>query len=78
MADDSVRIELADPEGQLMEEIADPKMTRRQVALTYGLAIRGGCSRVDWPKVNRAIVARWSPSALEWIKAFAWKGLRDG
>ena len=74
MNDDSVRIELADPEGQLLEEIADPKMTRRQVALTYGLAIRGDHSRVDWPKVNGAIVARWSPSALEWIKGFAWSG----
>lgn len=69
-----VRIELADPEGQLLEEIADPAMTRRDVALTYGLALRGSQDRVDWPKVNRAIVDRWSLSALEWIKAFAWKG----
>jgi len=71
--DQPVRIELADPEGQLLEEIADPKMTRRQVALTYGLAVRGDQSRVDWPRVNRAIVARWSPSTLEWIKKFAWR-----
>jgi hypothetical protein len=68
---DKFRIELTDAEGQLLAEIADPKMTRRQVALTYGLAVRGDQSRVDWPKVNRAIVARWSPSALDWIKKFA-------
>jgi hypothetical protein len=69
-----VRFELGDPEGQLLKEIADPSMTRRDVALTYGLAIRSGKERVDWPKVNRAIVDRWSLSALEWIKDFAWKG----
>lgn len=62
---------LADPQGQLLEEIADPKMTRRQVALTYRLAtLEPGA--VDWPVVNRAIVARWSVSALDWIKKTAW------
>ena len=70
---DGVRIELADPEGQLLEEIADPKMTRRDVALTYRLALRSR-DRVDWGKVNRAIIDRWSSSALGWIKEFAWKG----
>jgi hypothetical protein len=67
-----VRIVLADPQGQLMEEIADPKMTRRQVALTYRLALAEP-GRVDWPTVNRAIAARWSPSALDWIKKTAWR-----
>lgn len=71
---DPVRIELADPEGQLLEEIADPSMKRRDVALTYGLAIRGGQERVDWRKVNEAIVGRWSLSGLQQIKDFAWKG----
>ena len=66
-----VRIELADPEGQLLEEIANPKMTRRDVAMTYRLALRNA-DRVDWPKVNWAIAERWSLSALQWIKKFAW------
>jgi hypothetical protein len=69
----SFRFELADPEGQLLEEIADPAMKRRDVALTYGLAMRGSKDRVDWPKVNQAILERWSLAGLEWIKAFAWK-----
>jgi len=69
-----IRIELADPERQLLEEIADPKMTRRDVALTYGLAVRSGLDRVDWAKVNAAIIERWSLPALKWIKAFAWDG----
>ena len=71
---DPVRIELADPERQLLGEIADPAMTRRDVALTYGLAIRGSQDRVDWRKVNEAIVGRWSLSGLQQIKDFAWKG----
>ena len=71
---ETIRIELADPEVQLMEEIANPAMKRRDVALTYGLALRGDHSRVDWPEVNRAIVDRWSIAALKWIKDFAWKG----
>jgi hypothetical protein len=67
-----VRIELADPEGQLLEEIADPRMKRRDVAMTYRLALRSA-DRVDWRKVNTAIINRWSESALLWIKRFAWQ-----
>lgn len=66
-----IRIELADPQGQLLEEIANPKMRRRDVALTYRLALRNA-DRVDWRKVNEAIISRWSVSALAWIKEFAW------
>lgn len=72
MSDQSVRIELADPEGQLLEEIANPALKRRDVALTYRLAVHGSQDRVDWGKVNRAIIARWSVPALEWIKKFVW------
>jgi hypothetical protein len=73
MTADDVRIELADPQGQLLEEVADPAMTRRQVALTYRLALRSE-DRVDWPKVNQAIISRWSVSALLYIKRIAWGG----
>jgi hypothetical protein len=66
-------IELADPQGQLLADIANPAATRKDVGLTYALAIRGDHSRVDWPVVNRAIVERWSMSALNWIKKFAWE-----
>lgn len=69
---DGFRIELADPQGQLLEEIADPMMTRRDVALTYAFALRDP-DRVDWPAVNGAIVNRWSMSALGYIKDVAWK-----
>lgn len=65
-------IELAGPQGQLLDEIANPKATRDGVALTYALALRTP-SQVDWPTVNRAIVARWSYSALDYIKRRAWQ-----
>jgi hypothetical protein len=72
MTENSFRIELADPQGQLLEDIATPAMKRRDVAMTYRLALRSA-DRVDWPAVNRAIIARWAVSALEWIKAEAFR-----
>lgn len=70
----NVRVELALCEETLLEEIADPKMKRRDVAMTYGLAIRSSeAHQIDWGKVNQAIIKRWSLSALDWIKAQAWK-----
>lgn len=68
--DPETTVHLADPQGQLLEEIADKSVTRRQVALTYRLAFRDQ-DKVDWLTVNRAIVDRWSMSALDWIKKFA-------
>ena len=71
------RIELADPEAQLLAEIADKAMKRRDVAMTYRLAWRATLgpdgATVDWPKVNEAIVERWSLSALAFIKKTAWE-----
>jgi hypothetical protein len=73
----TVRIELADPEGDLLREIADPAMSRHDVRLTYRLALRSQ-DRVDWAKVNEAIIHRWSLSTLRNIKAWAWKGHQGG
>lgn len=67
--------ELAGCEATLLREIAEPSARRRDVAQTYALALRSGeAPRVDWAAVNRAIVARWSRSALEWIKRQAHSG----
>ena len=72
---DGTRIVLADPEGYLLEEIANPAMKRLDVARTYRLILASGdAPRVNWRVVNTAIIDRWSVSALEWIKRFAWKG----
>ena len=71
---DGTRIVLADPEGYLLEEIANPAMRRIDVAKTYRLILASGDQdRVNWRTVNTAVIDRWSVSALDWIKQFAWK-----
>ena len=66
---------LACCESTLLHEIAEPDVTRKSVAMTYRLAMESSeCDRIDWAKVNAAIIARWSPSALQWIKKQAWSG----
>ncbi len=70
-----MRIELACCERMLLEEIANPKMFRKDVAQTYSLALLSSeCKAIDWAKVNQAILDRWSPYALGWIKNQAWSG----
>lgn len=64
--------ELTDTTNTLLREIADPAMRRADVAQTYALALRSSWA-TDWGKVNRAILVRWSRSALDWIKTRAWK-----
>jgi len=68
-----VKIVLSNPTGQLMKEIADKKMTLRDVAQTYALALRQP-EETLWAVVNAAIIKRWSRSALEYIKTQAWSG----
>ena len=69
-------IEMVDPQGQLLREVADPRMKRDDVALTYAFALRQP-GEVDWAKVNHAIIDRWSLSALKYIKEQAWKRVSD-
>lgn len=70
-----MRIELADCENVLLNEIAMKEATRKDIAKTYALALRSSeAERIDWGKVNRAIIARWSMAALTWIKKQAWSG----
>lgn len=57
---------------RLLVEIANPAAKRLDVAKVYGLALRSR-DNTDWPQVNRAIIQRWSVSALVWIKQKAWK-----
>ena len=68
-----MHIELGRCTETLLHEISDPVFKRRDVAKTYRLAM-GSSEPTDWAQVNRAIVARWSMSALEYIKQQAWSG----
>lgn len=62
-----------DIERFLLDDIADPRMTRDDLALTYAFGLRYQQDTIGWANVNRAIIDRWSPSALMYIKAKAWK-----
>ena len=66
-------LELANCTNHLLREIADPAMKRRDVAQSYALAIRSQ-ETTDYARVNAAIVARWSLSALVFIKRQAHSG----
>ena len=60
-------------EQVLLQECNIPQITRKDIALTYRLAMQSQES-VDWTKVNAAIIERWSKSGLKYIKELAWKG----
>lgn len=71
-----MRIEMVDVEGQLLREIADTRMKRDDVAVTYAFAIRQAQQTgesIDYAKVNHAILDRWSMAALRHIKEQAWR-----
>ena len=68
-------VEMVNCEETLLAEIAEPVCKRRDVAQTYRLAMESSeRDRIDWKRVNEAIIARWSRSALEYIKQQAHSG----
>ena len=70
-----MRIELINPEQILLEEVNDQRLHQRDVAATYALAM--STPGVDWKRVNKAIIERWSLAGLQRVKTMAWK-LREG
>lgn len=75
-----MRVDLVDPQGTILREIADPRMTRDDIALTYAFAIRQhgrtSTNEFDYARVNQAIIDRWSLAALKYIKEKAWRLLK--
>ena len=55
----------------IMNEIEDKAFTRKDVAATYAILIQKG--QQEWTAINRAIIGRWSPAVLKWIKEQAWR-----
>lgn len=55
----------------IMNEIEDKAFTRNDVAHTYAILIQKG--HQEWRSINEAILKRWSPAGLRWIKEQAWK-----
>lgn len=70
-----MKIELMDCENVLLREIATPEAHQRDIAQTYRLAMESSeRDRIDWGKVNRAIIDRWSKAGLVRVKEMAWSG----
>jgi hypothetical protein len=70
----SVIFRLMDCERHLLDEIADKRMTRDDVAMSYAMSLASDeRDRIDWRKVNEAIMDRWSLAALKYIKTKAWR-----
>ena len=68
-------LELACCEATLLQEIGNTVFKQKDVAKTYALAMRSSeVKKIDWGKVNRAIIERWSKSGLERIKQLAHSG----
>lgn len=55
----------------VLGQISDPRRTRNEVAQAYQLAVEAK-SKIDWANVDKAIISRWSRSALQLIKQRAW------
>lgn len=64
--------EITHTELTIKNEI-ERKCKQRDIAKTYALGLRS-TDKIDWYKVNAAIIARWSKSGLERIKKMAWSG----
>lgn len=68
-----VTVGMVDPWGQIVRERAAKGITRKSVAMTYAFGLRQDINDTAGIKAaNEAIVARWSPAALNWIKERAW------
>ena len=67
-----MNVELACCTSTLLREISDSSLKRKDIAMTYRLAMASSES-VDWESVNKAIIERWSLSGLDYIKKLAWK-----
>ena len=69
-------ITMGDPENQILREIEEGH-TEDSIALTYAFCIRDHQGSVDWGKINKAIMSKWSRIALLRIKQMAWKLIEE-
>ena len=71
---DKGEIQSVDWQQWLLTEIGTPGCTRDDVAKTYSYLLleRSQGKEAEWPRINKAISARW-PKGLEYIKTKAWR-----
>lgn len=68
-----MKVELGDCTNTLLREVSIKQLHQKDIAQTYRLAMESS-EETDWPKVNRAIIERWSGSGLKRIKQLAHSG----
>lgn len=75
---DGLHFELANCEETILHEI-DSGCTQGSIALTYAMAVSSSeRDTIDWPKVNRAIMQRWSGhDSLIRVKRMAGKHIQS-
>lgn len=59
---------------QSIVDVIDSGGAKEYVATMYARAYNSGQS-IDWRRVNDAIIARWSKTALREVKKLAWKSI---
>lgn len=55
--------------------ISDESVTEKEITALYAVAIRMNIGTVLWDVVNKAIIQRWSLTALKRIKHRAWQAV---
>lgn len=76
MSKDKFTVTMLDVEELALQEIADKKCTRNNVALTLAFGLRQN-DTLNWSKLNKAMIERWSRSGRDYIMKRAW-GLVEG
>lgn len=71
---DDMKMELVNPEWVILNEINNKELNQEDVAKTYALIIIQKL-QVNWRKINKAIVDRWTYEGLERIKELAWNNI---
>ena len=69
----NIKAELMSTTQILLDEIANKSFKKKDISQTYLFAMNSS-DDTDWGKVNKAIIDRWSLSALKDIKEWAWSG----
>jgi hypothetical protein len=75
MRSEDFTMELLCCEETILNEIEHKEFKRKDVALTYYLCMMSS-EKIDWEKVNKEIIRRWSFSGLEYIKKEAYKNYK--
>lgn len=66
------------PEKEILDEINNKDFPKKRdaIAVSYFLLLHSP-EEVDWEKVNKAIINRWSLSGLKYIKRKAWQWIEE-